>query len=278
MIIKEYTDQIFSSLDKSLSIPGKKNNKQLYLSLLDQYIPSDSLIIIGGRPRTGKTSLLLDFAARNSDPKKGLIFFVGQKQEMVLGRWFSILIQENIATDNRQDITHLKKAYQDKIKEIEIYFSFIDKASNLALLITEEIERFNPDFVIIDHLNFDRDNSLYGFSPDWNDDELMSKIIQLQKESRKTFLISCSLGHDAWHRSGNKKHCLEDLHSIEIERNADMVLMLHRPELLGITMDEDGSSLEGCVEIESVLNRYGKERISRQWNSIEEIPELVKTS
>lgn len=290
MRVSDYNDQIFAELENSNTTSWKNNSSLIYLSLIDQVIPTDSLVFVGGRPRTGKTSLLLDFIARNSllpspqnkvlqndiMPRKGLVFFVGQKQDVILQRWFSIVNQETATNFHGQTLPHLRDRYEDIIEGADIHFNFHTNTDNLESVIAEEIEKIDPDYVVIDNINCDLNSENYGMYYYGNDNDILNGLIQLQKQTKKLFLISSTLGHDAWYRAGSKKHCLEDLHSILIEKNADMVLMLHRFDLFGIDVDEDGNSLKGIVEVDTVLNRMGKEQISRQWSSIADIPRLVK--
>lgn len=290
MRIDEYNDYIFADLENSNPGSWKNNSSLIYLSLMDQVVPTDSLVFVGGRPRTGKTSFMLDFIARNSlkpnpqnkvlqneiMPRKGLVFFLGQKQNVVLQRWFSIVNQENARNFHGQTLPHLKDKYTDLLEGAELHFNFHDNTETLESVIKEEIEKTDPDYVIIDNINCDLNSNEYGLYYYGNDNDLLNGIIQLQKQTKKFFLITSTLGHDAWYRSGLKKHCLEDLHSILIEKNADMVLMLHRPDLFGIDVDEEGNSLKGIVEIDTVLNRLGREQISKRWKSIGDIPKLVK--
>jgi hypothetical protein len=290
MRLTDYNEHIFADLKNSAKSSWKNNGSLIYLSLVDQVIPSDSLVILGGRPRTGKTSLLLDFISRNSllptpqnkvfhndiMPRRGLVFFIGQKQDIILRRWFEIINQDYGSDFDGQIFDYLKDKYLEMIEGAEIHFNFQSNADNLDSIILEEVENIDPDYVIVDHINCNLDSEEYGHFFYGNDNDLLNGLIHLQKKTKKMFLIASTLGHDAWYRSGYKNHCLEDLHSILIERNADMVLMLHRPELYGFDIDENGASLEGVVEIDTVLNRLGKAQITKQWGSIGNIPKLIK--
>lgn len=290
MRISDYNGHIFADLEKTNTSSWKNNGSLFHLTLIDQVIPTDSIIFLGGRPRTGKTSLLLDFVARSSllpsplnkvlhndiMPRRGLVIFIGQKQDITLQRWFSIVAQENFHDLDGQSLHYLKDSYKELIDGADIHFYFYPNTENLDTIIAKEVERIDPDFVVVDHINGDYDSQEYGLYVYGNDNDLLNGLIQLQQQAKKLFLISSSLGHDAWYRSGSKKHCLEDMHSFLIEKNADMVLMLHRPELFGLDVDENGDSLKGIVEVDIVLNRLGRELLSRQWRSIGDIPKLDK--
>ena len=66
MKIESFTDLISRDLVKYQNVLKKENRTKMYLSFIDENIPTDSFVVLGGRPRTGKTTLVLDFIARSS--------------------------------------------------------------------------------------------------------------------------------------------------------------------------------------------------------------------
>ena len=48
-----------------------------------------------------------------------------------------------------------------------------------------------------------------------------------------------------------------------IEQDADQILFIHRPEVYGITEDEDGNSTIGVTEVIFAKNRHGAEDTAR---------------
>jgi hypothetical protein len=298
MKIQSYTDQVFKDLNKYQNVLKKHNWRRIYLSFIDEIIPIDSFVVLGGRPRTGKTTLVLDFIARNSlVPREGtlefnnelmsrggLVYFIGHKQERVLRQWFSIINQDPISNkENDQALDHLEDEYQKRIEGARIEFNFLSETKDIELIIKEDIEKFEPDYVIIDCVDNGLDNDNYGHDIQgynnygYNGDTLL-KLVQLQKETKKLFLITRMLGDEAHYRSGYKLHFLEDFHSREIEVNADIVLSLTRPELYGLEIDEDGNSLKDRIEVSTILNRYDKEGAMKYWMLDNGIPLFNKPS
>lgn len=292
MKIQSYTDQIIKDLNKYQNVLKKHNWRSIYLSFIDEIIPIDSFVVLAGRPRTGKTTLVLDLIARNSlvptegaqefsnelNSRGGLVYFIGHKQERVLRQWFSIINQDPIPSkENNQVLDFLEKEYQRRIEGARIEFFFLSETEDLELRIKEDIEKFQPDYVLVDCVDNRLEDDNYGHDiPGYNNygynGELLLKLIRLQKESKKLFLVTKMLGDEAHYRSGFKRHVLEDFHSREIEVNADLVLAITRPELYGIEIDEDGKSMINMIEIVTSLNRYGSEGIVKNWSLKNGIP------
>ncbi len=271
MNVKDYNELIKQTLLKSQKILSKNKFQEIFLSLTNNIIPYDSLVILGGRPRTGKTTLLLDFVAKNSiptpkgnkfleydnKPKNGLLYFIGHKQELLLRKWVSIVTKSSISNNSdEQDLGLLYVDYLSQIKSANIDFNFYDKSEEVLEVLESDIKRTNADYVIIDSItgkyNFEiYDTKRYEFKND-----LLPTAIELQKKTKKFFLISVVLGHDAWYRDGSKRHVIEDLHSMELESKADVILMIYRPEVYGLETDENGDSLKNTIELYAVIDRY----------------------
>ena len=268
----------------------------MYLSFIDENIPTDSFVVLGGRPRTGKTTLVLDFIARNSlipvpanteflnelMSRSGLVYFIGHKQETILRQWFSIINQSAVTRkDNDQVLDYLKSEYNERLEGAKIDFNFLSETKDIELTIKEDIERIQPDYVIIDCVDNGLDNENYGhdiqgYNNYGYNGDFMLKLIRLQKESKKLFVVTRMLGDESHYRCGNKRHVLEDFHSREIEVNADIVMTITRPELYGIDIDEVGNSLINKLEIITALNRYGSEGVMRYWSLENGIPKPDK--
>lgn len=290
MDINDFNDRIKNDLFRYQNVLGEENWSMTHMSFTNEKVPNDSLVVLAGRPRTGKTTLLLDFIARNSlQPRKenevflndimsrkGLVYFIGHKEEIVLRNWFTIVNQSEISrkmSDYHLDEVHEK--YLSSIKDAIINFNFYNESEQVASVIEEDINNFNPDYIVIDSI-IDKFNLAASENRKHElKDELLTTSINLQKKTKKFFLLSISLGHDAWYRYGDKRHPLEDLHSIELESNADVVFMLHRPEIYGVSCDEEGNSMENLTEVFSVLNRYGKEQIKYNWIFEKGIPSFL---
>jgi replicative DNA helicase len=71
-------------------------------------------------------------------------------------------------------------------------------------------------------------------------------------------VIASQMNRNVEWRGGAKRPLLSDLReSGAIEEIADKVLMVYRPEMFGISMDEEGNSLKGRAEVIVAKNRVG---------------------
>lgn len=287
MIIHNYTEKIMRAIKSPPNSQQADHGTDISLSLIDGYIPRDSLVILGGRPRTGKTSLLLDMIAKNSlphnltkngtgktpAPKKGLVYMTCRKERYVLKRWLSIATQTIVEDHESGEFSDYKMIeYTKVIDGAEFDLNFITTVEDLLPRIESDIDTYNPDYVIIDEINI---TGIHERIP-YQTVEQLDKLISLQKKSKRLFIISATLGHEAYHRGGAHRHILEDFKSTQIESEADIALLLLRPELYGIECDEEGYSMKGVVEIETAINRYGNESETTLWHGIHEIPKLGK--
>lgn len=66
MRIQEYNERVKKYIEQFHNFSGGDNPNRIHLSFIDENIPVDSFLILAGRPRTAKTSSILDFIARNS--------------------------------------------------------------------------------------------------------------------------------------------------------------------------------------------------------------------
>lgn len=289
MNISKYTERIAQVIKVYQPDHSHINRSNINLSFIDRQIPKDSLVFLGGRPRTGKTSLLLDFIVKNAlnkthkqydistleAPKKVLAYFISHKEDWLLARWCSIVTQSLIKKDESEESrSSILNQYFNLVQEASIDFNFVRDINELLLTVESNINTINPDIIIIDGYNFPIDNRYNEKNID--DSEQLQQLISLQKKTKRMFVISSCLGSEAFQRGGYARHVIEDFHSQIVASESDIVLTFHRPELYGIECDEEGFSLKGVIEIETAINRYGNEGETTNWHAIHEIPKLGK--
>lgn len=289
MDIHHYKNELFDDLEAFQFIPGKAYNRPVYLSMLDTYIPRDSLVVLAGRPRTGRTTFLLDFIAQNSlcsvaarkgfpertFPRRGLAYFSGQKQELVLRKWIDIVCRTEMTNKETGDsLMFCKDRYLERIAGALIDFTFISAWKDLFLALEKDLPRLDPDYIVIDGFDNEPTFDEYTHGEPLKADENEINLIHFKKSSDRLFLLSKTLGHDAFYRSGNCRPVLEDLHSPALERNAEVIISLHRPDHYGIEANEYGDSLSDQVEVASFINRYGKDHKNLWWDMSTGTPHL----
>jgi replicative DNA helicase len=94
--------------------------------------------------------------------------------------------------------------------------------------------------------------------------EHVEELKFLKKELRIPIVLLAQLNRELEKR-GNKKPILSDLKSTgQLEEDADIVLMGHRPALYAAS-EEDRQKLEGYAEWEITKNRQGKEWNIKMW-------------
>ncbi len=290
MKIQDYNGRIKQYVDDFQNITGKDNPNRIHLSFIDKNIPLDSIIILAGRPRTAKTSFLLDFVARSSllpipenesfhnevPPRKGLIYFIGQKEDVVLRRWFSIVNQNLIdLKGNAQFDYYMDKEYEKRIDKSKIDFQFLRSVEGIVERMEGEIKDNYPDYIAIDGI----DSSFW----DVVDEEIRNEkrerlfidLFEVQTRIKRTFLITRNIDPNEDYSRWSQRPDIAHLKSNVIESKADAVVMLNRPDQFDIDVDEEGNTLKGIVVAKAVIYRYGEDRKDLKWDISSGIPKKL---
>lgn len=222
------------------------------------------LVVIGGRPGMGKTSLILTMILnhiKNHIPVA--IYSLELTRETIIDRLVSII--------NRIPITQLKagkltdKEYEKVDKTLlelsksslyfvgGAFFSHYDFSNTLCSLIEEKgIRILYIDYLqlmIFDHPRRSREQEI---------SDLMCMLKSLALRCRIPILLSSQMNRSVEWRGGAKRPLLSDLReSGSIEEIADKVLLIYRAEIHGINLDEEGNSTDGKAEIIVAKNRMG---------------------
>jgi hypothetical protein len=292
MKIHEYSEKIRKYVDNFHNHSGKDIPNRIHLSFIDEDIPIDSVLILAGRPRTAKTSFVLDFIARSSllpilenevfhneiPPRKGMIYFIGQKEDIVLRRWYSIVNQHQIQEKKyTQYDFHIKDEYEKRIDKSKIYFQFLSSVEGIVERIEGDIKDNYPDYIAIDGI----DNSLW----DVVDEEIRNEkrerlyidLLEIQNRIKRTFLITRNIDPNENYSHWSYRPDISHLKSNVIESKADAVLMLYRPDQFDIDVDEEGNTLKGIVVVKAVIYRYGEDRTELKWDISSGIPVKMKS-
>ncbi len=226
---------------------------------LDNYtggFQKSDLIIVAGRPSQGKTALVLSIA-RNAailhDVAVGFFSLEMSSQQLVLrlicaeARVDAHMVRTGRLPEDewRKLSTSVGKLYKAKI--------FIDDTPALtALEIRAKARRLkaehNVGMIIVDYLQL-----MQGPKNAQSREQEISTISRSLKALAKELnipVVALSQLNRAVEMRGDKRPVLADLReSGAIEQDADVVLFVHRPEMFGITTDENNDSTEGMAEI-----------------------------
>ncbi len=214
------------------------------------------LIIVAGRPSQGKTALVLSIA-RNAaifhDVPVGFFSLEMSAQQLVLrlicaeARVDAHMVRTGRLPEDewRKLSTSVGKLHKAKI--------FIDDTPALTVLeIRAKARRLraehNIGLVVVDYLQL-----MQGPKNVQSREQEISTISRSLKALAKELnipVLALSQLNRAVELRGDKRPVLADLReSGAIEQDADVVLFVHRPEMFGITTDENNEPTEGMAEI-----------------------------
>ena len=225
------------------------------------------LVIVAARPGMGKTAFVLS-AVRNAavDHSKPVGMF---SLEMSSIQLVNRLISSEAEISNEfikrgtlenyewekiiKKTSSLSKApiYIDDTPAISI-FELKAKCRRLKA-------KYNVELIVIDYLQLmSGDNSKKNTSREQEIASISRSLKNIAKELNIPIICLSQLSRAVESRGGNKRPQLSDLReSGAIEQDADMVLLLYRPEYYGITEDEMGNPTNGLSEVIIAKHRNG---------------------
>lgn len=228
--------------------------------------PAD-LIIIAARPAMGKTAFVLSMARNIAlDYRKAVAVFSLEMSNLQLVNRFIVseteISAEKIKTGQLADYEW--EQLHTKIKNLHDAPIYLDDTPGLSVFELRAKcrrlkERYDIQVIIIDYLQL---MSAQGMNPGSRQEEvsIISRSLKmLAKELEIPVIALSQLNRGVESRVGDaKRPQLSDLReSGAIEQDADMVMMIHRPEYYGITEDSEGNSMVGMAEIIIAKHRNG---------------------
>jgi replicative DNA helicase len=249
---------------KTLSEQLTKNKRISYPSGISpfdrkkiEFVPGQ-VVLVGSRPAIGRTMFL--FYLYNNLWKSNRFpqcFVTNEENEeqayarlvsTATGIELSSLLQKFNTLDTQNDeILH---------SEQNFILSSQSKWEIIKAELTDLIEEKGIKAVYLDKIQ-----GLFSSTFATNREQELSYIIRDIKnfavEMQVIFFISSSLTRAVERREG-KYPILSDLReSGALEEYADTVFLLHRPVMYGITLDENGDSLQNIAELRIAKNRFG---------------------
>ncbi len=263
----ELLNSLISDL-KNKKLPNKVNQPFtgfMFLDLMLGGFPESELIVIGGRPAIGKSSLLVSLLVNSIKLKlPSLIISLDSSASRVLNQVVSNITDIPYSRLLSKELNNVEfQKVEETVKELEdANFQIIDTAFSINEIIlnaTISIREHGIKIILIDYLQLIKLAGRRELSREAEISKICRELKQLAKQHQVAVVITSQLSRAVETRGGDKKPQLSDLReSGAIEQDADKVLFIHRPEYYGITEDEDGNTTKGVAEIIIAKNRSGQ--------------------
>jgi replicative DNA helicase len=223
------------------------------------------MIIVAARPSMGKTALALSIARNMSIQYEHAIAFFSLEMS------YKPVTQRLLSAEARVDLAKIRSGQVNDDENMQIVNAlntlshsqfFIDDSPMLTVLeIRAKARRLkaenNIQAIFVDYLQFI--NSPNAESRQREISIISSHLKQLAKELEIPVVALAQLNRAVEQRANkDKRPVLSDLReSGSIEQDADVVVLVHRPEYYGITELEDGRSTENLAELIIAKQRNG---------------------
>lgn len=275
-IRKSYQDMSALLLDAVKQIESRRNREDgltgvpTGFSALDRMTSGwqkSDLVIVAARPGMGKTAFILS-ALRNAavDHECPVAIFSLEMSSIQL-------VNRLISAEAELDNENIKKGKLDQsewerlMKKTALLSKapiYIDDTPALSIFeLRAKCRRlkskFNVQLIVVDYLQLMCGESIKRASNREQEIASISRALKnIAKELNTPIIALSQLSRAVEMRGGSKKPQLSDLReSGSIEQDADMVMLLYRPEYYGITEDENGNSIVGTAEVIIAKHRNG---------------------
>lgn len=228
------------------------------------------LIIIAGRPGMGKTSLALHFAkeAGKLENVKAFIFSLEMNSERLVDK--IIIAESNINSEKYKsgwisgEERIIINEQSEKVKNYNIHIDDTSAAKILyirtQLKLAQKKLKPNEELIcFIDYLQL-----INGETENKHDNrereiaKISAGCKAIAKDLNIPVILLAQLSRLVEQRGGNKRPVISDLReSGAIEQDADLVLLLYRPQYYGINENESGDSTINTLEIIIGKHRNG---------------------
>lgn len=212
------------------------------------------LIVIAARPGMGKTSFALSYAlnaATNKEPVA--VFSLEMDKESLVTRMASQMSGIGLFKILNGLMTHDElqsfRAHLDILSQMSI---FIDDGFNLNLTtlraqIMKLIRTHGIKAVFIDYLQLMRMPKAANREREVS--ETTRALKSMAKEFKIPIVILSQLNRMSENRNDNRPVPSDLRESGAIEQDADVILLLHRPEVYGVKQYPDGGSTDSVCEV-----------------------------
>ena len=272
---QESTEAILDFAEQEIyNISEISRNPELLTGIQTNYSKLDSvlvglnkgdLVFVGARPGVGKTSFCLNIAQNVAyyGKKTVCIFSLEMSGEQLVTRMLSTeacIPSTSLRTGKLSDDDWMKLGRAaSKLSECKIYID--DTAETNLSVMKAKLRRIKSvGLVVIDYLQL-----MHGEKPTDNRVQEVSEIsrkLKLMAKDLEIPIICCSQLNRAVEGRKDKKPTLADLReSGSIEQDADIVIMLYRPEA-----QDQNQNQQNRAQILVVKNRHGSQgEIDMAW-------------
>ncbi len=226
---------------------------------------NSDLIIIAGRPGMSKSVLAVEIlknAAIMFKKPVGL-FSLEMSEQQIMQRMIASEAEVELDRVMRCNVTDMEVlSISERAKRIETAPIYIDDTpaigiAELRAKARKMKHKYGIQMIVVDFLQLMRGDK--GGNREQEVSSISRALKALAKELAIPVIAIASLNRGVETRGGDKRPQLADLReSGQIESDADVIMFLYRAEYYKITVDEEGQSTQGVLEVIVAKNRNGK--------------------
>lgn len=268
--VKEFSDELNARADENRIVTGIPTGFSELDRLTSGWQPGE-FIIIAARPSIGKTSLsihhMLTAALNPTEPRGVLYFSIEMPMLQITTRLICTSAQVDFQRYRRNQLSSddLRRISNQIVRVIKapIYYDESSgiTAHDIRSRIQQTIARHSEiKLVIVDYVGKIRSEES-SFKNNATHSKLLEEISSTLQNTAKQFNVACIIlsqlnrGVEA---RADKRPMLSDLRdSGSLEQDANVVILIHRPNFYGIEVEDAGESTEGKAELIVAKSRNG---------------------
>jgi len=267
---KHIEDELHSKrLYENSKSDDRMNQKRLLRSGITEFdrrfegfMPS-SLNIISGRHSMGKTTLCLwiCYYLKFKENANIAIFSMEMSKNQVLKRLGSAhFCTLETPTNNHFDHNTLTTNFNFISNSFVVRSAPQFNTNDIYEMVLKDNANCPIDFIFIDNIHrmsLSPEDRIYAVNREQEISKIVRDLKSLAMRLKIPILAISQINRDIEFRPGHFPMIQDLKDSGTIENDADFVFFVHRPEIYGITEDEDGNNLRGLVEISIAKNKFG---------------------
>lgn len=220
-------------------------------------------IVFGGRPGMGKTVVLIDLIRRISLHNPVLLISLELTAVQISNRIISSVLDYDLPLKGPEDLRRIDKEKLNfvtdylEVMQLSVCETTFDSMFALKSFCEKMVKEKGIRVIAIDYLQMLSSNR-YRHNRELEVSYISRTLKKIAKDLNICMLVTSQLSRSVETRGGDKRPLLSDLReSGAIEQDADKVIFVYRPDYYGITINEDGNTTKGQLELLMVKNRTG---------------------